>query len=88
MYAAKAPGLSLKGLFLNVLHVEDGAVRAEVVHTSFRGPNILYQLRLLSGETCQALISSHHNHRIGESIGITPEVDNLVVFPKKNDGPH
>ena len=67
----------------DVLHVEDAVVRAEVVHTSFRGPNILYQLRLSSGETCQALVSSHHNHRIGEFIGITPEVDNIVVFPKE-----
>jgi len=72
----------------DVLHVEDAVVQAEVVHTSFRGPNILYQLRLPSGETCQALVSSHHNHRIGEFIGITPEVDNIVVFHKKNDGPH
>lgn len=66
----------------DVLHVEDAVVQAEVVHTSFRGPNILYQLRLPSGETCQALVSSHHNHRIGEFIGITPEVDNIVVFPR------
>lgn len=67
----------------DVLHVEDAAVKAEVLHKSFRGPNILYQLKLPSGESCQALVSSHHNHRIGEYIGITPEVDNIVVFPKQ-----
>lgn len=68
----------------DVLHVEDAGVKAKVLHKSFRGPNILYQLELSSGERCQALVSSHHNHSIGEFIGITPEVDNLVVFPKDN----
>lgn len=66
----------------DVLHVEDSDTQATILHKSFRGPNILCQLRLNSGEKCQALVSSHHNHAIGENIGITPEVDNLVVFPK------
>ncbi|WP_319548481.1 TOBE domain-containing protein [Desulfogranum marinum] len=67
----------------DVLHVEDSPVQAKVWHKSFRGPNILYQLGLDSGEQCQALVSSHHNHSLGEPIGITTEVDNLVVFPKQ-----
>lgn len=67
----------------DVLHVEDSPVQAKVLHKSFRGSNILYQLGLDSGEKCQALVSSHHNHSLGESIGITTEVDNLVVFPKQ-----
>jgi len=32
-------------------------------------------------EPCLALVSSHHNHKIGEMNGIVPEVENLVVFP-------
>lgn len=67
----------------DVLHVEDSPLQAKVLHKSFRGPNILYQLGLDSGEQCQALVSSHHNHSLGEAIGIIPEVDNLVVFPKQ-----
>ncbi len=66
----------------DVLHVEDSSVQAKICHKSFRGPNILYMLELPSGERCQALVSSHHNHKIGEPIGIIPEVDNLVVFTK------
>ena len=66
----------------DILHVDNAEVAATVIHKSFRGPNILYQLELASGERCQALVSSHHNHRLGEKIGIMPEVDNLVVFPK------
>ena len=67
----------------DILHVDGAEVLATVLHKSFRGPNILYQLELTTGERCQALVSSHHNHKIGEKIGIMPEVDNLVVFPKE-----
>lgn len=34
----------------------------------------------VTGELCYALISSHHDHNVGEKIGITPEMDNLVLF--------
>ncbi len=66
----------------DILHVDSSALRAIIKHKSFRGPNILYQLQLPSGERCQSLVSSHHDHGIGESIGILPEIDNLIVFPK------
>lgn len=66
----------------DILHIDDSSLRAIVKHKSFRGPNILYQLQLPSGEKCQSLVSSHHDHGIGESIGIEPEIDNLIVFPK------
>jgi iron(III) transport system ATP-binding protein len=67
----------------DILHVDESALRATVRHKSFRGPNILYQLQLPSGEKCQSLVSSHHDHGIGELIGILPEIDNLIVFPKE-----
>ncbi len=65
----------------DVLHNDDSEVKARILHKSFRGPNILYKLELPSQETCLALVSSHHDHKLGEYIGIVPEVDNLVVFP-------
>ena len=66
----------------DILHVEDASLRGTILHKSFRGPNIVYQLQLPSGEQCQALVSSHHDHNLGESIGIVPEIDNLIIFPK------
>lgn len=65
----------------DVLHDDDSIVKARILHKSFRGPNILYKLELPSQETCLALVSSHHDHKLGEYIGIVPEVENLVVFP-------
>ena len=67
----------------DVLHDDGSTVKARIVHKSFRGPNILYKLELPSQETCLALVSSHHDHKLGEYIGIVPEVENLVVFPSK-----
>ncbi|MBT8361280.1 MAG: ABC transporter ATP-binding protein [Desulfobacterales bacterium] len=67
----------------DVLHDDSSKVSAKVIHKSFRGPNILYKLELPNTETCLALVSSHHNHQLGENIGIVPEVDNLVVFPSE-----
>lgn len=64
----------------DILHVDSSPVRAEIIHKSFRGPNILYKLQLPNGERCLALVSSHHNHSLGEMIGIVPEVDNIVAF--------
>jgi iron(III) transport system ATP-binding protein len=68
----------------DVLHDDSSDVSGRVIHKSFRGPNILYKLELPNTETCLALVSSHHNHQLGENIGIVPEVDNLVVFPANN----
>jgi len=52
------------------------------MHKSFRGPNILYKIFLENKEHCLALVSSHHNHELGEEIGIVPEVENIVVFTR------
>lgn len=68
----------------DVLHDDRSKVGARIVHKSFRGPNILYKLELPNSETCLALVSSHHNHQLGEKIGIVPEVDNLVIFPAQD----
>ena len=68
----------------DVLHDDHSEVGAQVVHKSFRGPNTLYKLELSTSEICLALVSSHHNHQLGEQIGIVPEVENLVVFPSVN----
>lgn len=55
-------------------------MKAEVVKKAFRGADILYTLRLNSGRTVLALVPSHHNHAIGERIGIRLDVDHVVAF--------
>jgi iron(III) transport system ATP-binding protein len=50
------------------------------LHKAFRGAEILYTLRLPKGSTALSLVPSHHNHAIGEDIGIKLEVDHVVAF--------
>ena len=53
---------------------------AEVVRKTFRGADFLYTLKLQSGQEILALVPSHHNHGIGEKIGITLALDHVVTF--------
>ena len=65
----------------DIVHDDTSTMQAEVVHKAFRGADILYTLRLPSGQKILSLVSSHHNHAYGEQIGIRLEADHVVVFP-------
>ncbi|MDQ5847528.1 MAG: ABC transporter ATP-binding protein [Pseudomonadota bacterium] len=64
----------------DVVHDDAAPTQAEVVHKAFRGAEILYTLRLQSGRKVLALVPSHHNHELGERIGIRLDVDHVVAF--------
>jgi iron(III) transport system ATP-binding protein len=64
----------------DVVHDDASPTQAEVVHKAFRGAEILYTLRLASGRKVLALVPSHHNHALGEKIGIRLDVDHVVAF--------
>jgi iron(III) transport system ATP-binding protein len=64
----------------DVIHDDASDMQAEVVHKAFRGAEILYTLKLASGRKVLALVPSHHNHALGERIGIRLDVDHVVAF--------
>jgi iron(III) transport system ATP-binding protein len=64
----------------DVVHDDASDLKAEVLHKAFRGAEILYTLRLASGRKVLALVPSHHNHALGERIGIRLDVDHVVAF--------
>ena len=64
----------------DVVHDDASAVTAAVVAKVFRGSEFLYTLRLASGQQVLAQVPSHHNHAIGEAIGIRLELDHLIAF--------
>jgi len=64
----------------DVVHDDAAATRAEVTHKAFRGAEILYTLKLDSGRKVLAMVPSHHNHALGEKIGIKLDVDHVVAF--------
>jgi iron(III) transport system ATP-binding protein len=65
----------------DVIHDDASPLQAEVVRKAFRGAEFLYTLRLPSGQPLLALVPSHHDHAIGEMIGIRLGADHVVTFP-------
>ena len=66
----------------DILHDDASTLKARVLHKAFRGAEFLYTLQLPGGARVMSLVPSHHNHAIGETIGIRLEVDHLVAFPR------
>ena len=64
----------------DVVHDDASPIRAVVCHKAFRGAEFLYTLRLPSGAQVLSLVPSHHDHAIGEAIGIRLEMDHVVAF--------
>ncbi|UVW29279.1 ABC transporter ATP-binding protein [Massilia sp. H6] len=64
----------------DIIHDDASPLQAEVVAKAFRGAEFLYTLRLGSGAQVLSLVPSHHDHALGESIGIRVAVDHVVVF--------
>lgn len=69
----------------DILHDDTSPLQAEVLHKAFRGAEFLYTLRLPGGGRVMSLVPSHHNHAVGEKIGIRLEIDHLVAFLRGDD---
>jgi iron(III) transport system ATP-binding protein len=64
----------------DIQHDDHSALLAEVVRKTFRGADFLYTLKLSSGTEIYAFVPSHHDHAIGEKIGIHLVADHVVTF--------
>lgn len=68
----------------DIVHDDTSPVKAKIVRKAFRGSEFLYTLRLASGEALLAHVPSHHDHAVGEWVGIRAEVDHVVTFPREH----
>ena len=66
----------------DIVHDDGAPVKAQILRKAFRGSEFLYTLRLASGEVLMTHVPSHHNHAVGEWIGIRAEVDHVVTFER------
>jgi iron(III) transport system ATP-binding protein len=66
----------------DVIHDDASPLRAEVCQRAFRGAEFLYTLKLPSGMQLLSLVPSHHDHAVGERIGIRIEPDHVVAFAR------
>jgi iron(III) transport system ATP-binding protein len=64
----------------DVIHDDDSRLQAEVVARAFRGADFLYTLKLDSGERVLSLVPSHHDHAIGQRIGLRLDLEHVVLF--------
>jgi len=67
----------------DIVHDDDSPVKACIERKSFRGSEFLYSLRLPGGEAIMAHVPSHHDHQVGEWIGIRAQVDHVVTFERE-----
>jgi iron(III) transport system ATP-binding protein len=65
----------------DVVHDDEAPLLARIVERVFRGAEFLYTLELPSGRRVLSLVPSHHDHRIGEHIGVRLATDHVVTFP-------
>jgi iron(III) transport system ATP-binding protein len=66
----------------DIVHDDAAPVKAQIVRKAFRGAEFLYTLQLVSGHTVLAHVPSHHDHALGEWIGIRPQVEHVVTFDR------
>lgn len=79
------PGCKVKVLVRpdDIIHDDCSPRTAVIKKRDFRGASYLYTLQLASGTEILSMVHSHHDHAIGEQLGIALEIDHLVVFPQK-----
>jgi iron(III) transport system ATP-binding protein len=68
----------------DVIHDDGSPLQLEIVDKVFQGAEYLYTLRLEDGSEILCLVQSHHDHAIGEKIGIRLQIDHLVAFPPRH----
>ncbi|MCU7842824.1 MAG: ABC transporter ATP-binding protein [Candidatus Thiodiazotropha sp. (ex Monitilora ramsayi)] len=71
----------------DVVHDDESEFQLEIVDKVFQGAEYLYTLLLGDGSEILCLVQSHHDHAIGEKIGIRLHIDHLVAFPSGEGGP-
>lgn len=66
----------------DILHDDSSQLTGKVVRKSFRGSHYVYSVILGNGQQYYCLADSHHNHRLGEQIGLKLNIEHIVLFRK------
>lgn len=64
----------------DVVYDPASTVRATIVRKDFQGADFLYTLELDGGLQVLSLMPSHHQHEVGERVGIRLDMDHVVTF--------
>ena len=89
--AANGIGLELAKIFgeqgMNVVLADIGGLSAIIEKKVFSGSATMYTLRLPTGSRVEALLPSHRDYELGESVQITTELEHLIAFAQDNIAP-
>jgi len=64
----------------DVLHDDDSDFMGVITSKQFKGTFFQYQVTLSNGRQLLCIASSHHNHGVGQRIGIRLDLDHFVLF--------
>ena len=64
----------------DVLHLDGSPITGRIISKRFRGTHFLYRVLIAGNQTLSCFADSHHNHAIGEEIGIKLSLDHLMLF--------
>lgn len=64
----------------DIIHDDASPMQAVIEKKQFRGAEFLYRLRLRGGEKVYCFAPSHHDHQVGDPIGIVADLEHVVIF--------
>lgn len=64
----------------DVLHDDDSNFEGMITSKQFKGTFFQYEIKLANGRELLCIASSHHNHAVGQMIGIRLDVDHFILF--------
>jgi|TARA_Y100001951_G_scaffold43047_1_gene34114 iron(III) transport system ATP-binding protein len=71
----------------DVVLADIGGLSAIIEKKVFSGSATMYTLRLPTGSRVEALLPSHRDYELGESVQITTELEHLIAFAQDNIAP-
>jgi len=66
----------------DVIYDANSAIRGEVIRKAFKGAETLYTIKTDGGHQLMSLVTSHTDHQVGDTIGLSIKADHLVCFEK------
>jgi len=70
----------------DLIHDDDSPHQLEIIDKTFRGAEFIYTLKINEQQTALCIAPSHHDHALNSLLGITLDMDHLVVFTSSDSG--
>ncbi len=67
----------------DIIHDDSSHHQLEIIDRVFRGAEFLYTLKLSEEDSVLCITPSHHNHPVHSQLGITLDIDHIVVFKRQ-----